>query len=150
MSHDLSQPFRIGYLGEIQHTDIIQRDERHYEDPHSVGVWSLKIVHYDFFVNGTVSEHPLPLNSIWLNYTIKLFPILHLLISCLLHYRYNKIYRKAYQLAQQEYWFCIPVKVSRSKFGRFVMDLLWRCTLSWPKEMSEELMVFFLLVWKFG
>ena len=43
MSHDLSQQIIIGYLGEIQQTYIIQRDERQYEARHSVGVWSLKI-----------------------------------------------------------------------------------------------------------
>ena len=49
MSHDLSQPIIIGYLGQI-HTDIIQRDERHYEAPHSVGVWSLKRIRNVFHV----------------------------------------------------------------------------------------------------
>ena len=32
------------------HTDIIQRDKRQYEAPHSVGVWSLKIQRYRVYL----------------------------------------------------------------------------------------------------
>ena len=40
MSHDLSQPIRIGYLDQIQiHRDT---DALYSEGPHSIGVWTLK------------------------------------------------------------------------------------------------------------